>query len=119
MKTTYKPTWWMGALIGAGITAALIAIFYLVQQLVGTVFVPFDVFDWVGRVAPGDLIRFGIETIVKIITTFNLGSLSSAAKAAEHMLAIGGMLASGVVVSAVSYDILPRIKTEQVPTAGL
>ena len=119
MKTTYKPTWWVGALIGAGLTAALIAIFYLAQQLVGTVFVPFDVFDWVNRVAPGNLIHFGIETMIKIITTFKLGELSSAAKTAENAMAILGMFATGVVVSAVLYAILPRIKTSQISLAGL
>lgn len=100
-------------------TAALIAVFYLVQQLVGTAFVPFDVFDWVGRVAPGDLIRFGIASIVSVITTLRLGELSSAAKTAELTLAILGMFATGVVVSAVLYALLPRIKTSQVPLAGL
>ncbi|MBA3869456.1 MAG: molybdopterin-dependent oxidoreductase [Anaerolineae bacterium] len=119
MKTTYKPNWLTGALIGAGLTAVLIAIFYLVQQLVGTVFVPFDIFDWVNRVAPGDLIRFGIETMVKIITTLNLGQLSTAAKTAENAMAILGMFATGIVVSAILYQLLPRIKTSQVPTAGL
>jgi DMSO/TMAO reductase YedYZ molybdopterin-dependent catalytic subunit len=119
MKTTYKPTWQIGALIGAGLTASLIAVFYLVQQLVGTVFVPFDVFDWVNRVLPGDLIRFGVETMVKIITTFQLGQLSSAAKTAENAMAILGMFTTGIVVSAILYSSLPRIKTSQVPLAGL
>src|SRR5512141_1480319 len=100
MDKIRKPTIMTIVLVGAGLTAALIAVFYLAQQLIGTVFVPFDVFDWVGRVAPGDLIRFGIETIVKVITTLKLGQLSSAAKEAEHTLAILGMLATGVVVSA-------------------
>jgi DMSO/TMAO reductase YedYZ molybdopterin-dependent catalytic subunit len=106
-------------LVGAGLTAALIAVFYLVQQLVGTVFVPFDVFDWVSRVAPGGLIRFGIETMVQIITTLKIGDLDSAAKTGEQTMAILGMFATGVIVSAVLYGLLPRIKTSQVPLAGL
>ena len=118
MKTTYKPTWWVGALIGSGLTAALIAIFYLAQQLVGTVFVPFDVFDWVSRIEQlGGLIRFGVETMVSIITTLKLGEISSTAKTAENAMAILGMFATGVVVSAILYAILPRIKTSQVPLA--
>ncbi len=119
MDKIRKPTIWTGALVGACLTAALIAVFYLVQQLVGTVFVPFDVFDWVGRVAPGGLIRFGIETIVQIITSLKIGNLDSAAKTAEQTLAISGMFVTGVLVSAVLYAILPRIKTSRVPLAGL
>ena len=119
MDKSHRPTIWTGALIGAGLTAALIAVFYLVQQLVGTVFVPFDVFDWVGRVAPGGFVRFGIETIVQIITTLKIGNLDSAAKTAEQTMAILGMFATGIVVSAALYGILPRIKTSQVPLAGL
>ncbi len=120
MKTIYKPTWWVGALIGAGLTAALIAIFYLAQQLIGTVFVPFDVFDWVSRIEQlGGLIRFGVETMVSIITTLKLGEISSTAKTAENAMAILGMFATGVVASAVLYTILPRIKTSRVPLAGL
>ncbi len=119
MDKTRRPTIWTGALVGAGLTAALIAVFYLVQQLVGTVFVPFDVFDWVGRVAPGGFVRFGIETIVQIITALKIGNLDSAAKTAEQTMAISGMFATGVVVSAVLYGLLPRVKTSQVPLAGL
>lgn len=119
MDKIRKPTIWTGALVGVCLTAALIAVFYLVQQLVGTVFVPFDVFDWVGRVAPGGLVRFGIETIVQIITTLKIGNLDSAAKTAEQTLAISGMFVTGVLVSAILYGILPRIKTSQVPLAGL
>lgn len=106
MNSIRKPTILMGALVGAFLTAALIAIFYLVAQLVGTPFVPFDMFDWVGRVLPGALITFGIDMIVNTITTFNLGETSSAAKAAEQFMAIGGMFITGVVANAVLYAIL-------------
>src|SRR5689334_7229352 len=120
MKTTYKPTWQIGALIGAGLTASLIAVFYLAQQLVGTVFVPFDVFDWVSRIEQlGGLIRFGVETMVGIITTFNLGQLSSTAKTAENAMVILAMFATGIIVSAVLYSILPRLKPDRIPLAGL
>ncbi|MBI1282658.1 MAG: molybdopterin-dependent oxidoreductase [Anaerolineaceae bacterium] len=119
MDKIRKPTIWTGVLVGVCLTAPLIAVFYLVQQLVGTVFVPFDVFDWVGRVAPGGLVRFGIETIVQIITTLKIGNLDSAAKTAEQTMAISGMFVTCVVVSAVLYGLLPRFKTSQVPLAGL
>ncbi|MCA0458652.1 MAG: molybdopterin-dependent oxidoreductase [Chloroflexi bacterium] len=119
MNSSHKPTVWTGVLVGAGLTAALIAVFYLAQQLAGTVFVPFDMFDWVGRVAPGDLITFGIDQIVAVITTFQLGELSSAAKTAELTLAILGMFATGAVVAGILYAVLLNLKPEQYQPAGL
>lgn len=108
MNTIRKPTSLTGLIVGVCLTAALIAVFYLVAQLVGTPFVPFDMFDWVGRVLPGALITFGIDLIVNTITAFNLGETSSAAKTAEQFMAIGGMFVTGVVAAAVLYAILRR-----------
>ncbi len=119
MDKIRKPTIGTGILVGAGLTAALIAVFYLVQQLIGTVFVPFDVFDWVSRVAPGGLIRFGIETMVQIITALKIGNLDGAAKTAEQSMAILGMFATGVVVTVILYQLLPHVKMSQIPLAGL
>ncbi len=119
MTRMRKPTILIGALVGAFLTAALIAIFYFVQQLAGTVFVPFDVFDWVGRVAPGGLITFGIDQIVGVITLLKLGELSTAAKTAELTLAILGMFATGIVAGAVLYAVMPRLKPSQYNYAGL
>lgn len=119
MNTIHKPTVWTGVIVGACLTAALIAIFYFVQQLAGTVFVPFDVFDWVGRVAPGSFITFGIDQIVNTIQTFNLGEISRSAKSIELALAIFGMFATGAVVGGILFAILPRLKPEQHQMAGL
>lgn len=96
----------IGALVGALLTAPLIAIFYLASQLVGTPFVPYDIFDWVGRILPGPVITFGIDIIVDLIDTFNLGETSKAAKNAEHFLAISGMFVTGVVAGAVLFGLL-------------
>jgi DMSO/TMAO reductase YedYZ molybdopterin-dependent catalytic subunit len=101
-----KPGIRAGALVGALLTAPLIAVFFLVSQLVGTPFVPFDVFDWVGRILPGGLITFGIDLIVNTIDTFNLGETSSAAKTAEQFLAIGGMFITGIVAGAILFALL-------------
>lgn len=119
MEPNQRPGILTGAVVGALLTAPLIAIFYLVEQLVGTPFVPFDVFDWVGRVLPGDLIRFGISQIVAIITTFKLGETSSAAKIAEHVLAIGGLFITGIVAGAVLFAVLRQVDVKSRALAGL
>lgn len=105
-----RPGLLTGALVGGFLVTALIAIFFLAAALVGTPFVPFDMFDWVGRVLPGPVITFGIDTIVTVITALNIGELSSTAKIAEQIMAVGGMLVTGIVVGAVVFELLKRVR---------
>jgi hypothetical protein len=44
-----KSTIGMGILLGGFLTAALIGVLYLGQQLIGLPFVPYDVFNWMAR----------------------------------------------------------------------
>lgn len=119
MMKTQKPTFLLGALVGLLLSAPLLAIFYLVAQAVGTPFVPFDVFDWVGRILPGGLITFGIDLIVNTITTFNLGETSSAAKTAEQFLAITGLFVTGIAAGAILFEFLRRTEVKQRYLPGL
>jgi hypothetical protein len=95
-----------GAIVGGLLTAPLIALFYLASQAAGLPFVPFDLLDWSARTLPGGVITFGIDLIVSIIAGLNLGETSSAAKTAEHMLAIVGFWLAGVVAGAILFTIL-------------
>jgi DMSO/TMAO reductase YedYZ molybdopterin-dependent catalytic subunit len=94
--------------VGLLITLPVVAIFYLGDALLGLPFVPFDVLDWMARNLPGGVITFGIDTMVKIITTFGLGETSSAAKNGEHVMAITGLIVTGVVASAVFFFVMNR-----------
>ncbi|MBZ0278058.1 MAG: molybdopterin-dependent oxidoreductase, partial [Anaerolineae bacterium] len=107
-----------GALVGALLTAPLIAIFFLVTQVAGTPFPPFDVFDWVGRTLPGPLVTFGIDSIVSIITTLRLGTISTAAKTAEQTLAVLGMFGTGIVAAAVFFALMSRNNRKAGQPAG-
>ena len=104
-RSMQSPGILLGALIGLLLTAALIAVFYLADAVVGTPFVPFDMLDWMARNLPGGVITFGIDTMVNLITTLNLGETSSAAKASEQIIAISGMLITGIVATAVFFYI--------------
>ena len=42
-----------GILVGALLSAPLVAAFYLGWKLGGLPFVPFDLFDWIARELPG------------------------------------------------------------------
>lgn len=114
-----KPGLVTGALVGLMLTIALVAIFYVANALVGTPFVPFDVLDWMTRNLPGGLITFGIETIVNIITTFNLGNIDVIAKPIEQIvLGIGGMVITGTILSAVFFYLMNQRQRESSPQWG-
>lgn len=63
-------------------------------------------FDWVARRLPGPVVTLGIATMVKIIGALNLGSTADVAKAAEQLMAVIGLLATGVASGAAFFAAL-------------
>ena len=86
-----------GALVGGVTTLALTAIFYLGTQLAPLPFAPFDLFDWLARALPGDVVTLGIDTIVSVIIALDLGSTSETAKLIEQIMAMVLFIAAGTV----------------------
>ncbi|MCB9127707.1 MAG: molybdopterin-dependent oxidoreductase [Ardenticatenales bacterium] len=112
-----KVGWLVGLLIGALSAVALVALFFMGNALASLPLVPFDIFDWIARVLPGNLITLGIDGIVRLIDTLNLGDTSRSAKLIEQLMA-GGMIvafgaAAGGVVSAVG-----RSAPQRAPLVG-
>ena len=108
----------LGALAGLLLTVPLVAIFYAADAFLGTPFVPFDVLDWAARNLPGGLITFAIDTMVSLIITLQLGETSTAAKAAEQLMGIAGMILTGVVISALFFYAQRRNPGRLRPLAG-
>jgi len=96
-----RPSLALGALLGGLTSLPLMALWYLGEQLAGLLFVPFDVFDWLARTLPGDVITLGIDVMVRSIETLNLGPTSTAAKTIEQLMGLGLALAGGVVLGIV------------------
>jgi DMSO/TMAO reductase YedYZ molybdopterin-dependent catalytic subunit len=88
------------AAVALCITASLTSVLFLAGAALGTPFPPFDIFDWTTRRLPGGLVTFGIDSMVAVIRTLNLGETSTVAKLAERTLAILGFLALGTLVGA-------------------
>jgi DMSO/TMAO reductase YedYZ molybdopterin-dependent catalytic subunit len=88
-----------GLLIGLFITMPLLAISYLAEVTLGVPFVPFDVFDIVSRELPGDVVTFGIDTMVDTIRALELGETDDTAKLAEQWMATFTVLGIGMVLS--------------------
>ncbi len=101
-----RPRTSTGALVGALVTAPLIAVSYPGWKLGGLPFPPFDLFDWVARRLPGSLVTFGIDLLIKIIRVLGLGRTDTAAKTAEQLMGIAGFFIAGIVAGAVLFAIL-------------
>src|SRR5262245_53984995 len=95
----------MGALLGALLTAPLIAVMYLANQLAGLPFVPFDLFNWMTPLLPGPLITFGIDRMIDLLGLLGL-DVADTAKTAEQTLAVMQFFVIGVVAGIVFYVVL-------------
>jgi DMSO/TMAO reductase YedYZ molybdopterin-dependent catalytic subunit len=78
----------LGALLGGLTALPLLGLLYLAYQVANLPFVPFDIFDWVARVLPGDLVTFGIDSVVSFVRLFNVGRTDQASKTVEQLLAV-------------------------------
>ena len=98
MARSHQPRIVAGLLVGALLTAPLIAVLYAAWGLIGLPFVPYDMFDLMARVLPGRVITSGIDMVVTIIRTLDIGPTSVVAKAAEHAFATGGLFPDRTVL---------------------
>ena len=107
-----------GGLVGLLLTAALTAVHFLAFQLVGTSFIPYDFFNWMTRVLPGDLITFGIDLMIDSMLGFGL-SVVDLAKTAERASAVLQFVGMLVALGAVLYAVWHAIKVRRFHLAGL
>lgn len=98
-----------GAIVGAFTAIPVMAILYLGAQFAMLPYPPFDAFDWLARVLPGDIITIAIDAIVRIIQGFNLGDTSSNAKFLEQLMAGGMFIGIGAVMGALIAALRNRI----------
>lgn len=94
-----------GALIGGLLTAALTGILYLGRQWINLPFLPFDIFNWIARELPGDLVTFGIDLMIDSMLLFGI-SVVDTAKVAERIMAITLFLVGGVFAGAIYFAVI-------------
>jgi DMSO/TMAO reductase YedYZ molybdopterin-dependent catalytic subunit len=107
-----------GALVGVLLTAPLIAVMYLGDQLAGLPFVPFDLFDWLTRVLPGPLITFGIDLMIDTMLLLGM-SVADSAKIAERVMAVLQFLAGGVIAGMIFFGVVRARKIRPDLIAGV
>ncbi|HUI44522.1 MAG TPA: molybdopterin-dependent oxidoreductase [Nitrospirota bacterium] len=118
MKMRGAPGVLIGSVVGALLTAALIAVFYAGWRLADLPFVPFDVFDWTTRVLPGALIEFVIGAMVVAIRGLHLGPTSAVAKIIEQAMGIVGLFITGVVAGAVLFSVIRALRGRYAYVSG-
>ena len=107
-----------GALAGALLTAALTSILYLANQLLGLPFPPYDLFNWVTRILPGDLVTFGIDTMINALLLVGM-NVAETAKTAERASAILQFVAIGTVAGAIYFAVMKWRNSSGERLAGL
>jgi hypothetical protein len=107
-----------GALIGVLLTAPLIGIMYLADQLLDLPFVPFDLFDLLTRVLPGPLITFGIDLMIDTMRWLGV-SVADTAKTAEQFLAVLQFFFGGIASGVVSFGFFSMRSTRPDTIAGI
>jgi DMSO/TMAO reductase YedYZ molybdopterin-dependent catalytic subunit len=98
-------TWIAGALLGAVLTAPLIAVMYLGNQLAGLPFVPFDLFNWMTPLLPGPVVTFGIDRMLDLLLLLGF-DVANTAKIAEQTLAVIQFLVMGIIAGLVFYTVM-------------
>ena len=104
-----KPGFATGALVGALVTAPLVAVFYAAWKLAGLPFLPFHLFDWTARILPGRVITFGIDSMVRVIRALHIADTASAAKAAEQAMAVTVFFVAGILVAGLLFAVLRAV----------
>lgn len=107
-----------GGLVSFLLTAALTAVHFLATQLIGTSFIPYDFFNWMTRVLPGNLITFGIDMMIDTMLALGL-SVVDLAKTAERASAVLQFIGLVLVLGAVIFAVWQRLKLRRPHIAGL
>ncbi|MFC1959886.1 molybdopterin-dependent oxidoreductase [Chloroflexota bacterium] len=108
----------VGAMVGGLITAPLMAILYLGAQVAGLPFAPFDLFNLVARILPGDILALGVSSMVSVIGALNLGETSSTAKIIEQLMALALFWGLGVLAGSLFFVVQHARQTEKGIGAG-
>ena len=108
----------MGALVGGLLTASLIALLYLANQIAGLPFAPFDLFNWISGILPGPVITFGIDLMIDTLLLLGV-DVADTAKIAEQALAISLFLGLGIFTAGVFFLVIRLRQIRMDLLAGL
>lgn len=115
MKTKVLAT---GGLVGGMLTAAMLGLMYLGDQIAGLPFAPFDLFNWIARMLPGPIITFGIDLMIDTMLFLGI-NVADSAKLAEQIMAVMIFLILGMITGAIFFFIINARQIKMDILAGL
>lgn len=74
--------------VSACLSVLLLIVLFTAATVTGAPFTPFNLFDFLTRTLPGNVLTFGIDLIVDTIRTLQLGPTDSTAKLAEQIMSV-------------------------------
>ena len=104
-----KPRAWHGAVAGAALATAFIAVSFLGWTALDLPFLPFDLFDWMARALPGSAATAGVDVFVSLSRLIGGENLAAAAKPIEQATAVGGLLLVAVIGGTIVFAFLRLI----------
>jgi hypothetical protein len=107
-----------GALVGGLLTASMISIMYLADQIAGLPFAPFELFNWIAGILPGTVITFGIDLMIDTMLFLGI-NVADTAKLAEQGMAVMVFLILGIFTGALFYAIINARQIKMDLLAGL
>ncbi len=106
-----------GSAVGAILAVPLLVLIVLGDSVAGLAHVPFDVFAWLTRILPGQIVTFGIDTMVDLLMLLGL-DVSKTAKSAEHVMAYALSFGALVVVAALFFAATASLDRARSVVAG-
>ena len=107
-----------GALVGGLLTASMISMMYLADQIAGLPFAPFDLFNWIARMLPGPVITSGIDLMIDTMLLLGI-NVADTAKLAEQVMAVMLFLILGILTGAIFFIIINTRQIKMDLLAGL
>ena len=115
----YKPGFKLGALVGLLLTAPLVVVSALANQLAGLPFVPFDLFPFIRDNTPGGIMTAVIDVMVDTLIALNVQRVDQAAKTVEQGMAMLMLIGVGVVAAGVYFVAMRRMAVTSWFASGL
>lgn len=101
----------IGVTVGAFISLPWLAILYAGQAIAGLPLLPFEFFELLSRLLPSGIITLGIEWMIQLISTLQLGQTSTVGKTIEFIFAYLMSLILLSIIGGLYAVTVQRIKT--------
>lgn len=112
-ETLKKPGIWTGIVVGIFLALAVVGISSAANALFRLPLIPSDVMDTLPNVLPVDLLNFGKQAMIDVLTALNPERIDAAAKPAELIIGTATLIGLCAVVMGAAYAFASRSSNDQ------